>query len=216
MTAKETQRLKSKIVGLYRDNVKNYVRNLDSDGLTSFFDNINLFRKMLKAGGEDFICMKNLLERSLKSADFNPKEISLLVIFMYLLLAEGSVCNYLSFVSYLLVARGHDLFSYTKRKYVKDSMNEIMKVEMWAKIKFLNHCGFGALTKEYDSTFRNDIAHHNYEIDDKGIIWVRGKSVDLEPKLDSLLKLLALMDETLGEIRKNMGKILTKMKKNEV
>jgi len=131
----------------------------------------------------------------------------------YHLTAEGQICNYLNYVSYLLVARGHDLFSYTKRKYVKDSMNEIMKVEMWAKIKFLNHCGFDALTKEYDSTFRNDIAHHNYEIDDKGIIWVRGKSVDLAPKLDSSLKLLDFMNETLGKIKKESEKILIKMKK---
>ena len=118
----------------------------------------------------------------------------------YLIVAEGGVCNNLNWISYMLVTMGHDLYSLRNRKYMKADMEKVAKVEMSTKIQFLNSHGFRALTKEYDSTLRNDIAHHNYKVDEEGVLWVREQPVDLSSKIDSLQKIMLIVGESGKEV----------------
>ena len=212
--AKEVQNLKSRIVKLFLDNVETmYMRDVDSfkRERACLSDNISHYRDLLMTTRDDYTCVSDLWTRLLESGTLSPKETTLIAVFLYLLAAEGGICNDLNFISYLLVATGHDLYSLTKRNYVKDDIEEIRKVEMSTKIQFLNRHGFGALTKEYDSTFRNDIAHHNYKVDEKGILWVRGKRVDLTSKILPLCKVMDLVNESVHEANTKLINLISKM-----
>lgn len=90
---------------------------------------------------------------------------------------------------------------------MKDDIEEIRKVEMSTKIQFLKHHGFGALTKEYDSTFRNDIAHHNYTVNEKGVLLIKGKPVSLLSKVNSLAKITGFIIETFKETNKRLSNL---------
>lgn len=197
---KEMQSLKSRIVEII---IYNASQRLAANMLNS--------QDEYEAAYDDYSCMVDLLKRLSKS--LSHKEITLIAVFSYLIVAEGQICDAINFISYLLVTTGHDLYSLTKRKYVKDNMKEIRKVEMSTKIQFLKHHGFGALIKEYDSTFRNDIAHHNYRVDERGVLWVRGKSVNIASKLNSAWKIPRLLNEALTESSKKLDNLIRKMEK---
>ena len=188
---KEMQNLKNKIVKTILDAHKTLMWN--EDAIQRFEENIDKAQDVMTRMKDHYTCVVNLLNRLSKSQKLRKKESTLIQVLSYLIIAEGGVCNLLNYLSHLLVIMGHDLYSLTKRKYVKADMEEIRKVEMSTKIKFLNNHGFRELTKDYDSTFRNDIAHHNYMVDDEGVLWVRGQPVDLRSKTDSLLKIMLLV-----------------------
>lgn len=211
--AKEMQRLKSRLVKMFFEKMDTLKRIRDEDGKRLFKKNFGSFNAVVDAATDDFNCVHDLLERLQKSGDINPKESTLLRVFLYLLVVEAHICNHLNFITYLLVTTGHDLYTLTRRKYVKDDVDEIRKVEMSTKIQFLKHHGFSALTKEYDSTFRNDIAHHNYKVDEKGVMWIRGKAVDLESKYVTARRIIDFTFEFLKEIR---DKLDDHAKKKEV
>jgi len=196
----EIQNLKNRIAKMISDGVE----NMDTDELRRFTDNFRYFNDMLKETNEDMHCATHLLE----SKDLNQREFTLISVFGYLLSAEGYVCNVINLISYLLVIAGHDLYSFTRRKYLKDKIEEIGKVEMSTKIQFLKHHGFGALTKEYDSTLRNDIAHHNYKIDRKGVLWVRGKAVDMSSEIKPFLWITSFAGESLTRAYESLEELL--------
>ena len=212
---KEMQNLKRRIVGMIVDKIETLWRIGDKDmqaaASARFAANIFNSQDEYKAAYDDYTCMGDLLERLRKSGDLSHKEFTLITIFIYLIVVEGQVCDAINFISYLLVTTGHDLYSLTKRKYVKDDMKKIRKVEMSTKIQFLKYHGFGALVKEYDSAFRNDIAHHNYRVDEKGVLWIREKKVSLGSKLFSAWKIPLLLNEAITECSKKLENINRKM-----
>ena len=72
--------------------------------------------------------------------------------------------------------QGHDIFDIVRNKYVKTT-KEISKINISFKLKFLKEHGF-ELSKYYDLDFRNNIAHHNYRIDNDGNMWIKGKKFE--------------------------------------
>jgi len=201
---KELEDLKNHFVNLLFE-YEDAVEQLDDDQQKRHVENLKQIQKVINSATDDFENVRNLGERLIKSNNITPKEDTLLDVFAYLLLAEGYICNILNFISHLLVMTGHDLFSLTKRKYVNPDFKEIRKVEMSTKIKFLNYHGFRALTKEYDSTFRNDVAHHNYFIDEKGTLWVRGKSINFLSKINALDNIMEFIGVAMNEKSKKNG-----------
>jgi hypothetical protein len=211
--ANEMQKLRRKLVKIYFDKMKTAINSHDLKYLDRFSETFGHYHNLSVAASEDFRCATGLWERLEESDSLSPHEDTLISVFIYLLLAEGTICNHLNFVTFLLVTIGHDLYSLTRRKYVNDNIDEIRKVELSTKIQFLKHHGFGALTKEYDSTLRNDIAHHNYKIDKKGNLWIRGKTVDLESKLDPLIKMIDFFSELTEEISEKSEILADKVEK---
>ncbi len=196
----EMQDLKQKIAVVFMDALKRLVRSHDQKGIQRFQANFYHFADMNRAATEDVSRISNVRARLSETMSLDKSEDSLIGVFIYLLEAEGVVCNWLDFAAYLLVMTEHDLYSLTKRRYVKEDIEEIRKVEMSTKIQFLRHHDFGALVREYDSTFRNDIAHHNYKINENGELWVRGKKTDLDMKTKRLNKIIRFSKETIRQI----------------
>ena len=213
MSKKELQNLRQSFLKMYNDKLETVLRKRDSEWFKRDMRNSENFIKIMETVYDHIKSLMALIERLSKSRDLSPKELALLYVFSYLTMAEGGTCNALNYFSYLLVAMGHDLFSLTKRKYIKDNIEEIRKVEMSTKIQFLNHHGFKALTKEYDSTLRNDIAHFNFEIDEKGTVWIRGKPVDFHSKFASLSKIMDFTIDIGTEMNKRARDDLAKLQK---
>ena len=198
MMEKEMQLLKKRVVKMFLACMD--TRKGDKYSLRRFDENIRYFSDVITESKKDCDCIFLLYSRSRNTSGLNPQEFTLIGVFYYLLVVEGVICNVLNFITYLLVALEHDLYTITKRKYIKEDIEEIRKVEMSTKIQFLKHHEFGVLTKEHDSTFRNDIAHHNYRVDEKGILWVRGKPVDFYSKAKSVGKMLNFSAELFKEL----------------
>ena len=204
------QELKSRIVKMYCDKCETIILTHDLDSFRRLKENSRHFFDITNAAVDDCMCLNDLRDRLSKSQSLSPRESTLIEVFSYLLFAEGIICTLLNFISYLLVITGHDLYSLTKRKYIADFLKEIEKVEMSTKIQFLNYHGFSVLTKEYDSTFRNDIAHHNYEVDEEGILRIRGKSANLAMKRDALSKIGRFVVDAMTEMQQKAQTLVTR------
>jgi hypothetical protein len=214
--AKEMEKLRHRIIIMHINKRIDLLEADDVEGFKSFQDNEKGIFELITATNNDISCIFRLSERLHKSNNLSSRELVLISLFTYLLTAEGILANFLNYISYLLVATGHDLFSLTKRQYVKADINDIRKVEMSTKIQFLKYHGFDALVKEYDSTFRNDIAHHNYKIDEQGVLLIRGKPVDLESKLTTMTKMCKFVIECMQareELARDIEKQVKKLKK---
>jgi len=210
---KESHKLKDLIAEMCVNSVEKMIKKGDEEGFQRLMESSRRFKHVVKATTDDFRCLNAFLERAFESGALTRREFTLISVLMYLLAVEGGACNIINYISYILVIAGHDLYSLTKRKYVKDRLEEIGKVEMSTKIHFLNHHGFRDLTRHYDSTLRNDIAHRNFEIDEDGTLWVRGKAVDLFSKYDTILKLSNFYTETQDVILKKIDDLLVKYSK---
>ena len=188
------------------------IKKRDLDGAKRLNRDFKNYYNFLVEAYTDYDCISRLSARLSKSHKISPKESTLLDVFMYLIAAEGHICNMLNLLCWHLVGTDHDLYSLTKRKYVKENMEEIRKVEMSTKIHFLKAHGFGMLVKEYDSTFRNDLAHHNYKVDEKGVLLVRGEPVTIDSRLETLTKIADFINEILEETIKKLNIELRKMR----
>lgn len=213
---KEMQNLKNRIIEMLVGQMVSIWRMDDKDkdvAIQRLARNMFISQESYQAAYDHFSCMVDLLTRMSKSRGLTPRERTLIAIFSYLIIAEGQICDAINFISYLLVTMGHDLYSFIRREYLRDDMEKIGKVEMSTKIQFLKHHGFGALVKEYDTSFRNNVAHHNYRVDEKGILWVRGKKVNLFSKLNSALRIPRLLNEAIDESNKGLKDLKRKIEK---
>lgn len=201
--ANEMQKLKSKIVKMICGNLET-MQARDTASKRLYMKNLTNFQDINSAAIGDILCVSTLRLRLSDSQSLSSKETTLIDIFWYLIEAEGVICNFLNFISFELVVMHHDLYSFVRRRYVNGDFEGIRKIEMSSKIQFLKKHGFSLLTKEYDSTFRNDIAHHNYKVDEDGVLWVRGKPIDLSSKVGSLMKILDFINDVYEETIKTI------------
>lgn len=87
---------------------------------------------------------------------------------------------------FLLIANGHDLYDFIRRKYVK-SLEAIGKVDVFTKLQFLKEHSFGIFTREEDELLRNKIAHHDFIIDASGKVQINGIDVDVGSSFNELV-----------------------------
>jgi hypothetical protein len=195
------EKLKNKIVTLF---LKEYEKlfpiekNLEETRI--WIKNIDEWNQLFDTANSDVQSTMDLITEIEKN--ISKKQYTLMNVFLYLLIAEGEICNAINFISYLLVLDDHDLFSFTKRKYVEKKITEITKVETSTKLQFLKIHGFEELVKKYDSTLRNKIAHHNYFIDSEGKLWIEGKKINLETKLKNLGVIVEFINDVFAVITK--------------
>lgn len=202
------EKLKEKLVETYRKKLTALRSSPDLKDVRDHLDNLLVFVNRMKSADSDDECLNRLHERLKKENKITDREATLLEVSAYLIVNEGMICNLIDFICYLLILDEHDLFDGVNRKYVTD-IKKIAKVGMSCKIKFLNHHGFKELTKHYDSTFRNDIAHHNYIIDNEGALWIREKKINMRSVSEKTNGLLNFFDDLLSCLRLkklNIGK----------
>lgn len=119
----------------------------------------------------------------------------------FLLAFEGSYSRTIDSVIFLLILAGHDLYDPLRDKYVH-SPDQIGKIDISVKFKFLKEHEFGSLIREEDSQIRNKIAHHDFEICGENEIEVGGKKYCLKTSLEDLLRFVRDVTQTYVEALK--------------
>jgi len=201
----DNKEIKNKIVELFfkeYERIESIEDNYEArqEWTKNFLD----FNQLFDSASSD---ISSIIQLTIQMKDnVSKKQFTLMNVFLYLLIAEGFMCNVINFISYFLVLNEHDLFSVTKRKYVKKDIQEITKVETSTKIQFLKNHGFEELTKKYDSSLRNKIAHHNYFIDSDGDLWIQGKKFCLIPRLKNFLEQIKFFNAVVEDIGERLAK----------
>lgn len=122
-------------------------------------------------------------------------EQSMLQVSAFLLEFEGGYASLLDGVCILLIAGGHDLFDPISRTYAT-TLTEIGDVDISTKFKFLEKHGFKMLVRTEDKKLRNRIAHHDFRLNDKGIL-IDGKLIDMNSKIKDQNNFLLDLDAAI-------------------
>jgi hypothetical protein len=111
---------------------------------------------------------------------------SLIYASCFVLAFEGSYVRTIDSIVFLLILAGHDLLDPLTAKYAH-SPDEIGKIHISVKFKFLKEHKFETLVREEDSQIRNKIAHHDFEICGGNEISIRSKKYCMKTRLEDLL-----------------------------
>ena len=178
MKAHESKELESKISTLI-----SHVRG--SPDYNKFVRQLTVVQGIMKRTADHMTSIGKLLSR--KST--KPREGSLVRLFVYIVVAEGGYSSVLDAISLMLISDGHDLYIVRKFRYAGLSTKDLRQVDMAQKLQFLEKHGFSMVTKDYDKALRNRIAHHEFEVDDRGVVHIGSETVDIGTKLSDLIGL---------------------------
>jgi len=118
-----------------------------------------------------------LLLARLKPRFFSIKEQRVITLHLeFLTLVEGFFVTQINFLIFILIANGHDLYSFRKGDYVK-TIGDIEEVNLAFKLKFLEEHGFRKLIANKALKLRNSVAHLFYEINENGTMKVDKKRI---------------------------------------
>ena len=125
----------------------------------------------------------------------NPKEKSLMDLFLYLLLVEGVFSKVVGMVSILLIENDHDLYDPQEMKFLT-KFQQIDQLSLFIKLQFLEKHGFELIVQAVDRELRNRIAHIDIEVnlDGKIINKRTGKIIDdLSVKINFIIGLSSVV-----------------------
>ena len=115
----------------------------------------------------------------------NPRDKAVVRLSQFLWIYEVLFMPCINTLCFLLVCNDHDLWD-NYNKYV-NSIEEIENMVGSPKIKFLVKHKFNIMKRENDLKLRNGIAHSAYTIDDKGIIEIKNKKVNISERSVDLI-----------------------------
>lgn len=172
------------------DQFKVEVEKLLSDSLQSSVLSINplketkeIFERIGNVFEQDKV--NDILVEIIKGTNEMQKKVP---IFMasYLWLYEGAYTFCIDFFCSLLIQNGHDLFDPFSKEYVF-SFKEIQTVETATKLKFLKCHNLEIFDRKEDKKLRNKIAHHDFVLDNSGMLKIDGKNIDIVERHKNLL-----------------------------
>ncbi len=166
-----------------------------SEGSKDFRDFLRQSLTRFKKSGER---MRHLKEDS--KAEYGSQLDTLRKAFLYLAFFETSVTNILDLVVMLLVFNGHDFFVQYPRKYARN-LDDLEGVSVREKLDFLNFHGFSIFAENINSNLRNKIAHMDFDIESKGIIYANKQKYDLQNEIIKLEAFVLLSGKALGSLR---------------
>ena len=106
-----------------------------------------------------------------------PKDISLLFLYHYLVMVESIYTSMIDLVIFSLVSLHHDLYVPHNNRYAK-SYDDIQSIRLAMKLKFLSDHGFNIISSKCDKKLRNSIAHASFVIEEDGTIRVNGRMIN--------------------------------------
>lgn len=134
------------------------------------------------------------------AANLTPKQKSSLELYLYLVLSEGIFSEIVQVITSMLIENHHDIYDPLRMKFVK-KYEELDKVTLFIKLKFVEEHGFKFISDAFDRDLRNCIAHLRYTVKDDGSIIDKrtGKVMkDLRKKTDDLGCVCALTLRAIG------------------
>jgi hypothetical protein len=124
-----------------------------------------------------------------------------IVMASYLWLYEGAYTFCINFFCSLLIQKGHDLFDPFNKNYVF-SFKEIQAVETATKLKFLKCHNLEIFDRKEDKKLRNKIAHHDFVLDNSGVLKIDGKNINIVEKYENLLKFILTVFQVYANAQK--------------
>ena len=115
------------------------------------------------------------------------RQIATILIASFLWIYESVYIFSVDFFCYLLINNGHDLFDSIRRKYAF-SFEEISRVDASTKLEFLAVHNLEMFKRDQDRKLRNKIAHHDFTLNDEGIIKVGGVEIKIMERIKDLLR----------------------------
>jgi len=109
--------------------------------------------------------------------ELEPKDISLLFLYHYLVMVESIYTSMIDFVIFTLVNLHHDLYVPKKNRYAK-SFDDIQSIDLAMKLKFLSDHGLNIISSKCDRKLRNSVAHASFLISEDGTIYVDKRKID--------------------------------------
>lgn len=125
---------------------------------------------------------------STSQANLQPKQKSLLELFLYLVLSEGIFSEIIQAISFILIENHHDIYDPQHMKFV-ENYEGLDRVTLYVKLQFIKKHGLEFIADAVDRKLRNCIAHLGFVVNDDGsILDTRtGKlTKDLKKKTDYL------------------------------
>ena len=126
------------------------------------------------------------------------KEVSTLFSVLFLAIFEGPYSITLDTLTVLLIANDHDLYDPLRHRFVH-KLNQIDKVNIDTKFKFLEEHNFSSFIRRKDQELRNRIAHNNFGLGDNGEFLIDQKEVDIKKKCSDLLNFVNRKEKQFSE-----------------
>lgn len=144
------------------------------------------------------------------AVDLTPKQKSLLELFLYLVLSEGVFSEVVQAIAFILMENHHDIYYSERTKFV-ENYEELDKVALFVKLKFIKKHGFKFIADAIDKKLRNSIAHLGFIVNDDGSIVDRRTekiTKDVREKTDSLGCVCAVtIDAIYGLLQERIDKL---------
>jgi hypothetical protein len=127
----------------------------------------------------------------------SPPEQSLLLLLYILYFDEGPLNLLINYITYWLMKVGHhDIWSEWEQKFVS-SFDELDKINLSIRLKFLKKHDFGFLSEICSKEIRNAIAHQNFKIEPDGTVRLKNDrkytQKELREKIDDKLRLIKMV-----------------------
>jgi len=138
---------------------------------------------------------------STSQANLEPKQKSLLELFLYLVLSEGIFSEIIQAISFILIENHHDIYDPQHLKFV-ENYEGLDRVTLYVKLQFIRKHGLEFIADAVDRKLRNCIAHLGFVVKDDGsILDTRtGKlTKDLKKKTDYLGCVCAVTPRSIGD-----------------
>lgn len=135
------------------------------------------------------------------AANLEPKQKSLLELFLYLVLSEGIFSEIIQAISFILIENHHDIYDPQHMKFV-ENYEGLDRVTLYIKLQFIKKHGLEFIADAVDRKLRNCIAHLKFVVNDDGsILDTRtGKlTKDLRKKTDYLGCICAVIMHLIGD-----------------
>ncbi len=135
---------------------------------------------------------------SLVNESKSKKEQNILQMVSFLWIYEGFYMTLFDLFCAILVFNDHDLYDPFNHDFVK-SPDDIAKVQIPIKEKFLEKHEFGALIRGSDKDLRNRIAHHDFSLDGNDNVVINGKPTNIATRVSDLMNFIVKTDEVLAQ-----------------
>jgi len=135
------------------------------------------------------------------AANLEPKQKSLLELFLYLVLSEGIFSEVVQALTFILIENDHDIYDPQRMEFV-ESYEGLDRVTLYVKLQFIEKHGLKFIADAVDRKLRNCIAHLGFIVNEDGsILDTRtGKlTKDLKKKTDYLGCICAVTIHPIGD-----------------
>jgi hypothetical protein len=161
----------------------------------------DLFKKISEKVWYNLLNALDVLELLNDATKLTPKQKSLISLYFYINLVEGTISEQIQIISFMLIRSGKKIYDCRRKRFAK-TYTDLERIDLKAKIEFINVNGFHFASREIDRNLRNCIAHQDFIIFDDGTVknLRTGQQIDIEKKLRSICLTNSLVSMALKQM----------------